>query len=88
MMIAVISFEDIMSGEIIPSKELLMVMNMQEKPASEEIKIALCENMGRTICDLLPVLEAQIKVFKTLKNNIESSASPTDTKNIFMLFYR
>ena len=51
-----------MSGEIILSKELLMVMNMQEKPASEEIKIALCENMGRTICDLLPVLEAQISI--------------------------
>jgi hypothetical protein len=85
-MITMVSFEDIMSGEIILSKELLMVMNMQEKPASEEIKIALCENMGRTICDLLPVLEAQIKVFKTLKNNIESSASPTDTKNIFYAF--
>lgn len=61
-------------------------MNKDKKPASEETRKTLFENMGKTICTLNPVLKAQIILTEALKDKIENSVLSIEKEKILSVF--
>jgi len=61
-------------------------MEKDKKPASEETRKALFENMGKTIYTLNPVLKAQIILTEALNDKIENSVLSTEKEKILSVF--
>lgn len=62
---------------------ILNIMDSSKRPATEETRIALYENMGKTICALEPVLRAQVAVYDIVCKSIKKSASPAVNDEVY-----